>query len=46
MDTPIPEVHLPGDPYLDLPVPVDTQGLREEDVGKDKGPTGVPGTPE
>ena len=42
MDTPIPEVHPPGDPRLDLPGPVDAQCLREDDVGKYKGSLGVP----
>ena len=32
VENPIPEVHLPGDPCLDLPGPADTQSLREDDV--------------
>ena len=37
VDTPIPEVHPPGDPGPDLPGPVDTRRFREDNVGKDKG---------
>ena len=33
MDTPLLEVHPPGDPLPDLPVPADTQRLRGDDVG-------------
>ena len=42
VETPLPEVHPPGDPFLDILFPADTQYLRENDVGKDKGPLGVP----
>ena len=43
METPVPEVHPPGDLCPDLPSPADAQHLRECDVGKDEGPLGVPG---
>ena len=46
VETPLPEVQPPGDPFLDLPVPADAQHLFEEDVGKEEGPIGVPGPPE
>ena len=42
MDTPIPEVHPPGDPFPDLLGPADAQRLYEDNVGKDKGSLGVP----
>ena len=34
---PLPEVHLPGDPCLDLLAPADAQRLSENKVGKDEG---------
>ena len=42
METSLPEVHMPGDLRPDLPGPTDTQRLREEDVGENKGSLGVP----
>ena len=42
METPLPEVHPPGDLRPDLLVPTDAQRLREDDGGKDKGSLGVP----
>ena len=46
MENTIPEVHPPGDPGSDISVPVDTQCLCEENMGKDEGPIGVQGLPE
>ena len=46
MDTPFPEVHLPGDTCSDLHGPMDAQSLREDNMGKDEGPLRVPGPPE
>ena len=37
VETPLPEVNPPGDPRPDLPVPVDTQCLHEDNMGEDKG---------
>ena len=42
METPLSEVHAPGDPGPDLSGPVDAQRLRKNDVGKDEGSLGVP----
>ena len=42
METPLPEVHLPGDPRLDIPGPADAQHLCGDNVGKEKGSLGVP----
>ena len=42
METPLPEVHSLGDMCLDLFGPTDTQRLRNNKVGKDKRPLGVP----
>ena len=42
METPLLEVHLPGDPCPDLLGPTETQRLREDNIGKDEGPLGVP----
>ena len=39
---PLPDVHAPGDPGLDLPGPADAQCLGEYDVGEDEGSLGVP----
>ena len=44
-ETPLPEVDPPGDPGLDLPGPVETQCLCENNVGKDEGSPGVPCPP-
>ena len=41
MDTPLPEVHPPGDPHPDFPGPRDTQHLREDNLCEDKGSLGV-----
>ena len=41
MLSPLPEVHAPGDPGPDLPVPADAQSLRKINVGKDEGSLGV-----
>ena len=41
METPIPEVHLPGYPRPDLLGPADAQRLRKNDVVKDKGYLGI-----
>ena len=43
IDTPLLEVHLPGDPGLDLSGPTDAQSLREDNVGKAEGPLVVIG---
>ena len=45
METPLPEVHPPDDPYPDLLGPADTQHLREDNVVKYEGPLGVPDPP-
>ena len=42
MDTPLPEVHLPGYPVLYVLGPADTQRLCEDDVGEGEGPIRVP----
>ena len=44
-ETPLPEVHPPGDSCPDLPGPTDNQRLREYDVGKYEGPLRIPGHP-
>ena len=41
VDTPLLEVHPPGDPRQDLLGPADTNRLRKNDVGKYEGPLGV-----
>ena len=46
MDTPLTEVHPPGDPCPDIPGHADTQHICEENVGKDEGPLVNPGPPE
>ena len=38
----LPEVHAPGDPCPDIPVPADAQRLSKNDVGEDEGSLGVP----
>ena len=42
VETPLLEVHLPGDPRPDFPGPTDAQRLRKKDMGKDEGSLGVP----
>ena len=42
METPLPEVHLPGDPRPDFLGPPDAQRLSDDEMGKDKGSLGVP----
>ena len=42
VETPLPEVHPPGDLRLDLLCPADAQRLRKNDVDKDKGYIRVP----
>ena len=42
MKTPLPEVHLPGDPRPDLTGPADAQRLRKDDMREDKGYLGAP----
>ena len=41
IETPLPEVHLPGDSRPDLPGPAYARHLCEDGVGKDKGSLGV-----
>ena len=42
VETPLPEVHPPRDPFPDLPGPADAQRLWENDIGKEKESFGVP----
>ena len=42
MLAPLPEVHAPGDPCLDLLVPADAQCISKNDAGKDEGSLEVP----
>ena len=46
MDTPLLEVYPPGDLGSDLSGPTDIECFREDNMGKDEGSLGVPGTPE
>ena len=46
VETSLPEVHPPGYPCQDLPVPLNTHHVCEDDVGKNEGPIEVPGPPE
>ena len=45
-ETPLPEVHLPGDPGSYLSGPTDTKHICEDDMVKDEGPIVVPCPPE
>ena len=42
LETPLPEVHPPGDPCPVLPGPADTQRLCKNDVIKEEGLIGIP----
>ena len=44
VETPLLEVHLPGDPGLDRLFPTDAQRLRKTNVGEDEGSLSVPTT--
>ena len=42
VETPLPEIHLPGDPHPDILCPIDAQRLCKKNVGEDKRTLGFP----